>query len=246
MIDMASRLMNDMHPRNTCQVESKTLTYLVVGVTLTLVKTGIAYYKYYLEGRTYFPGCFRIIAHEFVVKSCFVYTAFLYLSFTYVLEQLTHCISGSKHVKEIYCRINRIPILLKHFDSVFSFLPLIWFTYDLISVVTVAHYFFNNSRFAWFTFLIISVNNVSIVFVLFSVTSTQKQIKQQLFMVEGMLATDRDLEKVSVVMVSVLNRIQSISSQNMTAFGFFDLNTSIILTFAAHLMTFTIMFLNFK
>jgi len=88
-------------------------------------------------------------------------------------------------------------------------------------------------------------HGIAILCVILFLTKYHKKLERHLRIIETSIFSPENQER-SVLMASILERINQICSFKMTAWGMFPLDFSLILTFPAHLMTFTVMIINIQ
>ena len=245
MIKMAKYFLKKLPPRKRCQVERMTKIFMFFAIICMVFRFSVGVTRSFQHNFYIVRELFRIVIQEFLVRSCMVYSAFMYLTFTYTLHQLDR-ISNSNDIDFIYKKIEHICLLLRHVDNQFCFIPFVCMSYNFFVVTFVVL----NVRQKGFTLFygtsLVIFYNLTISFVLVLLTRMYRRIRHKLFFIEEQLSTRMDLQRFPVLMESLLNRIQMITSWKMTGLGLFDLDTSLILSFGVHLITFTVMFITLE
>ena len=245
LIEFAKSLLILLSPNRRKKIENIARNLVVVNSCYILFKMVPRIIRDYKDKDNILLGISTVVFHEFLVKTCLVYLSFVYLLFSYVFQVLKE-INSSDNIKFIYFKLQEILLLLRFFDHLFSFLPLVLLIHQFMVIVIVLIFIGSEYYLAFYGCLIAMIHNLILIFLLVVITRMKRFVGKELFIIEAGLAMEHGLQRLPVLMSSIMSRIESISCFELTAWSLFPLNTTLILKFVCHLMTFSIMFINIE
>ena len=141
----------------------------------------------------------------------------------------------------VYYNFRTIQESAEEFDELFSMLPFTWLLYTFCAtslvVLDVANREVDDLIMYFF-------NNLCVLFVVIHASKLGQLFgKQTTIIEETLVTTDRSPSSTFFMTHKIMTQLQSISNVKMTAWFFFCIDRSLIMSFIASVMTFTVLFL---
>ena len=196
--------------------------------------------------------CFRRLTSDPVVSPLVIYFIFLRMTYHRVrndLDSIRDGISSNgmsfSDAKNIHTRLTSTLNHLEKFDEIFSFLPFLWLTFNFTHAVVITIFYilaeFKTANY----YLFFGINNLAVIALVIYMTHSQCRRLSVILVndIQHRIVTDNTGQASYPLLAnSIVSLTQSISSFHMTAYSFFTLEKSIILSFLSNVTTFTVMF----
>ena len=196
--------------------------------------------------------CFRRLTSDPVVSPLVIYFIFLRMTYHRVRNDLDSIREGINSngmsfsdATNIHTRLTSTLNHLEEFDAIFSFLPFLWLTFNFTHAVVITIFYilaeFKTANY----YLFFGMNNLVVIALVIYMTHSRCKRQSVILAndIQHRIVTDNTGQaSYPLLASSIVSLTRSISSFHMTAYSFFTLEKSIILSFLSNVTTFTVMF----